>query len=98
MRERFSNHTVISIVHKLESALEDFDIVALLDAGQLREFGPPRDLLRKGPEVSAFAALYESLVTKEKEDEKTPKVEVVTSEKEVSGGSPTDKMSISDAE
>jgi ABC-type multidrug transport system ATPase subunit len=64
MHERFSNHTILSIVHKLESALDDFDMVVVLDAGELREFGPPRDLLQKGSAVSAFAALYESLVVK----------------------------------
>ncbi|KAH6876442.1 P-loop containing nucleoside triphosphate hydrolase protein [Thelonectria olida] len=67
VRERFSNRTVIAIVHKLESALDDFDMVALLDAGELQEYGPPRELLEKGPGVSAFAALYESLATEKRE-------------------------------
>ncbi|KPM36182.1 Multidrug resistance-associated protein 1 [Neonectria ditissima] len=67
VRERFANRTVIAIVHKLESALDDFDMVALLDAGELQEFGPPRELLEKGPEVSPFAALYQSLATEKKE-------------------------------
>ncbi|KAH7125806.1 ABC transporter type 1, transmembrane domain-containing protein [Dactylonectria macrodidyma] len=67
VRERFSNRTVIAIVHKLESALEDFEMVALLDAGELQEFGSPRGFVEKGPEVSAFAALYESLAMKKKE-------------------------------
>lgn len=58
--ERFENRTVIAIVHKLQSALDDFDMVAVLDAGELREFGPPRELLEKGADASAFAALYES--------------------------------------
>ncbi|KAJ3549386.1 hypothetical protein NM208_g529 [Fusarium decemcellulare] len=70
VRERFENRTVIAIVHKLESALDDFDMVAVLNAGELQEFGPPRELLEKGPEASAFAALYESLATeKEKKQE-----------------------------
>ena len=68
MRERFSDRTVISIVHKLEWALEDFDKVAVLDAGVLQDFGPPRELLAKGPAASAFAALYESLVEKKQDD------------------------------
>lgn len=67
LRERFENRTVVAIVHKLESALDDFDMVAVLDAGELREFGPPRQLLEKGPEVSAFAALYESQAAEKKE-------------------------------
>lgn len=67
LRERFENRTVIAIVHKLESALDDFDMVAVLDAGELREFGPPRQLLERGAEASAFAALYESQATEKKE-------------------------------
>jgi ATP-binding cassette, subfamily C (CFTR/MRP), member 1 len=67
VRERFENRTVIAIVHKLQSALEDFDMVAVLDKGELQEFGPPRQLLEEGPETSAFAALYENLGTAEKE-------------------------------
>ncbi|KAI6782626.1 Multidrug resistance-associated protein 1 [Emericellopsis cladophorae] len=64
MKERFSNHTILSIVHKLESALDDFDLVAVLDAGVLVEFGPPRELLQQGVDKSPFAALYESLSSK----------------------------------
>lgn len=67
LRERFDGRTVIAIVHKLESALDDFDMVAVLDAGELREFGPPRQLLERGAEASAFAALYQSQVTEKKE-------------------------------
>lgn len=67
LRERFENRTVIAIVHKLDSALDDFDMVAVLDAGELREFGPPRQLLERGAEVSAFAALYQSQATEKKE-------------------------------
>ncbi|KAF4958674.1 hypothetical protein FGADI_2224 [Fusarium gaditjirri] len=67
IRERFENRTVIAIVHKLHSALEDFDMVAVLDKGELLEFGPPRQLLEEGSEKSAFAALYESLGTGDKE-------------------------------
>jgi ATP-binding cassette, subfamily C (CFTR/MRP), member 1 len=63
MRERFSNHTILSIVHKLESALDDFDLVAVLDAGVLVEFGAPRELLQHGADKSPFAALYESLTS-----------------------------------
>ncbi|KAG4256700.1 hypothetical protein FPRO03_03710 [Fusarium proliferatum] len=67
IRERFENRTVIAIVHKLQSALEDFDMVAVLDKGELLEFGPPRRLLEQGRENSAFAALYESLGTGDEE-------------------------------
>lgn len=60
---------MIAIVHKLESALDDFDMVAVLDAGELQEFGPPRELLEKGPEASAFAALYAKLAVEKKGEE-----------------------------
>ena len=63
MKERFANHTVLSVVHKLESALDDFDMVIVLDAGELKEVGPPRELLAKSSEGSAFAALYERLAS-----------------------------------
>ncbi|GKU22899.1 unnamed protein product, partial [Fusarium langsethiae] len=70
VRERFESRTVISIVHKLESALEDFDMVVVLDAGKLQEFGHPHELLAKGPDVSAFASMYQnqSVATEKKED------------------------------
>jgi ABC-type multidrug transport system fused ATPase/permease subunit len=64
MHEKFANHTVLTVVHKLESALEDFDMVVVLDAGKLLEMGDPRDLVKKGTDGSAFAALYESLAAK----------------------------------
>lgn len=64
MKERFANRTVLSVVHKLESALDDFDTVLVLDAGELKEFGHPRELHAIGPEGSAFAALYERLTSK----------------------------------
>ncbi|KAF5023770.1 hypothetical protein F66182_4163 [Fusarium sp. NRRL 66182] len=67
VRERFENCTVISIVHKLQTALDDFDKVVVLDAGELQDFGPPRQLLEKGPGASAFASMYESLATERKE-------------------------------
>ncbi|KAF9765371.1 hypothetical protein IL306_002342 [Fusarium sp. DS 682] len=65
--DSFKDRTVIAIVHKLQSAIEDFDMVAVLDGGELQEFGPPQQLLEKGPEASAFAALYDALVTERKE-------------------------------
>jgi ATP-binding cassette subfamily C (CFTR/MRP) protein 1 len=60
IREKFASHTVIAIVHKLESIL-DFDKVALLDGGELVEFDSPHALLSQP--TSAFSQLYNSLVT-----------------------------------
>ncbi|KAH7174084.1 P-loop containing nucleoside triphosphate hydrolase protein [Fusarium flagelliforme] len=62
VREQFQDRTVISVVHKLHSALDDFDMIAVLDAGELQEFGTPRELLAKGPQESAFASMYNSLM------------------------------------
>lgn len=45
------------IAHRLESLL-DFDRVAVLDQGQLLEYGEPRELL--ADEGSAFASLFTS--------------------------------------
>ena len=37
-------------------------MVAVLDAGELKEFGTPQELLAKGPRDSAFASMYNSLM------------------------------------
>ncbi|RGP71223.1 multidrug resistance [Fusarium longipes] len=66
VRERFQDRTVISIVHKLQSALDDFDMVVVLDAGKLQEFGHPQELLAKGSDASAFASMYHSLAGEKK--------------------------------
>ncbi|KAF4957433.1 hypothetical protein FSARC_11314 [Fusarium sarcochroum] len=71
LHERFENRTIIAIVHKLHTALDDFDMIAVLDGGVLQEFGPPRELLAKGPENSTFAALYESLSAERKDNSDT---------------------------
>ncbi|KAJ4116110.1 hypothetical protein NW768_011082 [Fusarium equiseti] len=67
VRERFKDRTVLSVVHKLHSALDDFDMVAVLDAGELQEFGPPRELLSNGPQASAFASMYTNLMGEKKQ-------------------------------
>ena len=55
IRQRFSNHTIIAVAHKLDTVL-DFDKVALLDAGELKEFDSPHKLLADGQ--SQFCQLY----------------------------------------
>lgn len=55
IRSEFKSHTIIMIAHRLESLL-DFDRVAVLDKGDLIEFGEPSNLLQR--EGSAFAKLY----------------------------------------
>jgi ATP-binding cassette subfamily C (CFTR/MRP) protein 1 len=55
IREKFAQHTIIAIAHKLDTIL-DFDKIALLDEGRLVEFAPPYDLL--DDPNSAFSKLY----------------------------------------
>lgn len=55
IREKFSNHTIIAIAHKLDTIL-DFDKIVLLDGGMLIEYDTPSALM--ADEDSAFAKLY----------------------------------------
>jgi ATP-binding cassette subfamily C (CFTR/MRP) protein 1 len=55
IREKFAQHTIIAIAHKLDTIL-DFDMIALLDEGRLLEYAPPYDLLANSH--SAFSKLY----------------------------------------
>lgn len=57
IRSEFNNHTLIMIAHRLSSLL-DFDRVAVLEGGQLLEFGRPAELLEDGH--SQFSKLYNS--------------------------------------
>lgn len=55
IRSEFKTHTIIMIAHRLDSLL-DFDRIAVLNKGNLIEFGEPSVLLEK--EGSAFRKLY----------------------------------------
>ena len=55
IRQKFSKHTIIAVAHKLDTIL-DFDKVAVLDNGVLREFDNPTTLLET-PQ-SAFSKIY----------------------------------------
>ncbi|KAJ6782693.1 hypothetical protein PWT90_02455 [Aphanocladium album] len=56
LEEHFSQHTVISVVHRLNT-VTSFDQILLLDRGAIAEFGSPTELLRK--ENGRFKALWE---------------------------------------
>lgn len=56
IREEFKDCTVIAVAHRLDTIL-DFDRIALLGEGKLRELGSPRELLET---ESAFRELYNS--------------------------------------
>lgn len=55
LKEDFAGHTVISVVHRLNTILE-FDTVLLLDRGTVAEAGPPGELLQQ--EGGRFRALW----------------------------------------
>jgi ATP-binding cassette subfamily C (CFTR/MRP) protein 1 len=56
IRKEFKDCTIIAVAHRLDTIL-DFDKIALLSAGELKEFDTPQALLG-GP--SAFRELYNS--------------------------------------
>jgi ATP-binding cassette subfamily C (CFTR/MRP) protein 1 len=56
IREEFSPSTIIAIAHRVNTIL-DFDRVLVLQNGSIIESGPPRDLIEKGKDHSAFAKL-----------------------------------------
>jgi ATP-binding cassette subfamily C (CFTR/MRP) protein 1 len=57
IRRCFSDHTVISIAHRLDT-IADYDLIAVLDEGNVIEVGAPSDLLAQTS--SAFRQLYNS--------------------------------------
>lgn len=54
IRSEFASHTIIAIAHRLETIV-DFDEVIVMEAGRIKEHGPPGVLLE---EKGAFAELY----------------------------------------
>ena len=65
IRQKFSNHTIIAVAHKLDTIL-DFDKVAVLDRGELMEYDGPYKLLER--KQSEFSKLYQSFASGRKED------------------------------
>lgn len=57
LRERFSDATIISVAHRLDTII-DYDKVLVLGDGKMMEFGSPSDLLSK--EDGHFLALVNS--------------------------------------
>lgn len=55
IREQFKDHTIIAVAHRLETIL-DFDRIAVLDRGVLKECDAPRNLLAG---KTAFRELYD---------------------------------------
>ena len=65
IRQKFSNHTIIAVAHKLDTIL-DFDKVAVMDRGELKEYDSPYKLLEK--KQSDFGKLYYSFVSGRKDE------------------------------
>ncbi len=55
IRSEFTHHTIISIAHRLDSIL-DFDTVVVMEKGEVRESGNPKQLLETPG--TAFRDLY----------------------------------------
>ncbi|KAJ5383032.1 hypothetical protein N7517_000943 [Penicillium concentricum] len=65
IREKFCNHTIIAVAHKLDTIL-DFDRIVVLDAGRIVENGEPYALLAEPK--SHFSKLYASAMATEDSD------------------------------
>lgn len=65
IREKFCNHTIIAVAHKLDTIL-DFDRIVVLDAGRIVENGEPYVLLTEPK--SHFSKLYASAMATEESD------------------------------
>lgn len=65
IREKFCNHTIISVAHKLDTIL-DYDRVIVLDAGKVIESGEPYTLLMDPK--SHFSRLYANSIASEETD------------------------------
>lgn len=92
IREKFSNHTILAVAHKLDTIL-DFDKVAMLDGGQLIEFEDPYTLLSTD---SAFNRLYTYSMAEE--DEKDGQMDVEVQDSRVLGVSRRASTDMSSAE
>ncbi|KAE8374500.1 P-loop containing nucleoside triphosphate hydrolase protein [Aspergillus bertholletiae] len=64
IREKFSNHTILTVAHKLETIL-DYDKIIVLDTGRIVESGSPYSLLAS--DNSHFSKLYASSMMEEGE-------------------------------
>ena len=89
IREKFSNHTILAVAHKLDTIL-DFDKVAMLEAGELIEFDDPYTLLST---ESAFKKLYTySMADEDEKDGGMDDIEIIirgTSSRTTAGSTTT---------
>ncbi|KAL3422989.1 hypothetical protein PVAG01_04736 [Phlyctema vagabunda] len=69
IRDEFRTHTIIAVAHRLDTIL-DFDRVAVLDRGRLKECDEPTVLLNT--EGSAFKELYETYASSKEDEQGTP--------------------------
>jgi ATP-binding cassette subfamily C (CFTR/MRP) protein 4 len=57
LRQHFSNTTILTIAHRLNTIM-DYDQVVVLEFGQVKEIGSPQDLIAKSGGI--FASMVES--------------------------------------
>lgn len=65
IRSEFQKHTIIAIAHRLDTIM-DFDVVFILDEGQVVESGRPMDLVQRD---SRFKELFEMQRGKRQQEE-----------------------------
>ncbi|RDH24886.1 P-loop containing nucleoside triphosphate hydrolase protein [Aspergillus niger ATCC 13496] len=60
LRNSLQKHTVLEVIHRLkkDAVREDYDLVLVLDQGQIVEFGPPAALLNTPGVSSSGSSLY----------------------------------------
>lgn len=46
MKEKLGNHTIVSILHRLETALQ-FDRVLILEDGEVQSLGTPAEIVQQ---------------------------------------------------
>lgn len=60
IREQFERCTVLTIAHRLET-IADYDMVVVMQQGQVEEAGSPLDLLSEGRTNGVFRGFVEEL-------------------------------------
>lgn len=65
IRSEFQKHTIIAVAHRLDTIM-DFDVVFVLDQGQVVESGRPINLVQKD---SRFKGLFEMQRGKRQQEE-----------------------------
>ena len=57
IREHLSDRTLLTVAHRLSSIM-DYDLILVMDKGQVAEYGTPRELIAKRGEFAALVAAH----------------------------------------